>query len=98
MTLVQNHLQQSNGNKIIKITAMLFAVLLLHSCTLFKPVNTATGQKPDDFPTDITGPVTVDPNTGEHDELLEYYELYEKIKVPFINVFMRSPIEPSVMT
>lgn len=65
MTLVQNHLQQSNGNKIIKSTAMLFAVLLLHSCTLFKPVNTTTGQKPDDFPTDITGPVTVDPNTGE---------------------------------
>ena len=46
---------------------------------------------------DINSSESVDPNTGEHDELLEYYELYEKVKVPFINVFMRSPIEPSVM-
>jgi hypothetical protein len=46
---------------------------------------------------DIDSSESVNPETGEHDELLEYYELYEKIKVPFINVFMRSPIEPEIM-
>ena len=65
MTLVQNHLQQSNGNNVIKSTAILIAVLLLNSCSLFKPVSNTTGQQQEDFPTDITGPVTIDPNTGE---------------------------------
>ncbi len=31
---------------------------------------------------------------GENDELLEYFELYERIKVPFINVFYKAPLTP----
>ena len=46
---------------------------------------------------DINSSESVDPNTGEHDELLDYFELYEKVKVPFVNVFMRAPINPEVM-
>jgi hypothetical protein len=31
--------------------------------------------------------------TGERDELIEYYELYEKIKVKYMNVFYRKPLD-----
>ena len=31
--------------------------------------------------------------TGERDELIEYYELYEKIKIKYMNVFYRKPID-----
>tara|TARA_R100001594_G_scaffold97209_1_gene131406 strand:+ start:7539 stop:9860 length:2322 start_codon:yes stop_codon:yes gene_type:complete len=59
----------------------------------------STGDYKKDFSyKDIDSSESVDPNTGEHDELLEYFELYEKVKVPFVNVFMRAPINPEVMT
>ena len=46
---------------------------------------------------DISQSETVDIDAGENDELLEYYELYEKIKVKFMNVFYTIPPEPKVL-
>ena len=40
---------------------------------------------------DIGEAESVDPQTGESDSLLEYFELYEKIRVPYMNVFYRIP-------
>ena len=58
----------------------------------------STGDYKKDFTyKDVDSSEAVDPNTGEHDELLDYFELYEKIKVPYMNVFMRAPINPEVM-
>jgi hypothetical protein len=58
----------------------------------------STGDYKKDFTyKDVDSSEAVDPNTGEHDELLDYFELYEKIKVPYVNVFMRAPINPEVM-
>jgi hypothetical protein len=34
---------------------------------------------------------------GEHDDLVDYYELYEKVKIPFINVFYKVDPPPEVM-
>tara|TARA_R110002020_G_scaffold348971_2_gene562633 strand:+ start:3558 stop:5921 length:2364 start_codon:yes stop_codon:yes gene_type:complete len=31
--------------------------------------------------------------TGERDELIEYYELYEKVKIKYMNVFYRKPLD-----
>ena len=43
---------------------------------------------------DIGESESIDPSTGEHDKLIELYELYEKIKVEYVNVFYRIPLEP----
>ena len=40
---------------------------------------------------DIAGQESVDPEKGERDELLEFFEVYEKIKVPYVNVFYVKP-------
>lgn len=40
---------------------------------------------------DIGESESVDPVTGETDKLIELFELYEKVKVPFMNVFYRIP-------
>lgn len=58
----------------------------------------STGDFKKDFAyKDINSSESVDPNTGEHDELLEYFELYEKVKMPFINVFMRTTPNDEVL-
>jgi hypothetical protein len=41
--------------------------------------------------TDITSTYDSD---GKEDPLVEYYEMYEKIKVPFINIFYKVPPDP----
>jgi hypothetical protein len=46
---------------------------------------------------DISGSESVNPDSAETDELLEYYELFEKIKVKFLNVFYQIPPEPEVL-
>jgi hypothetical protein len=40
---------------------------------------------------DSSESITLD---GEHDELLELYEMYEKIKIPFVNVFYKEQLHP----
>jgi hypothetical protein len=49
------------------------------------------GDQKDILQTDINS--TYD-NEGKDDPLVEYFELYEKIKVPFINVFYQVPPDP----
>tara|TARA_X000001382_G_scaffold317_1_gene453 strand:- start:1704 stop:4007 length:2304 start_codon:yes stop_codon:yes gene_type:complete len=46
---------------------------------------------------DLNESESVDPESGEHDQLIEHFELYEKIKVPYMNMFYRIPPEPEVM-
>tara|TARA_R100000808_G_scaffold7763_1_gene22460 strand:+ start:8289 stop:10577 length:2289 start_codon:yes stop_codon:yes gene_type:complete len=45
-------------------------------------------------PKDITDSESVDPKTGDHDDLLELFEVYEKKKKEFINIFYRQTPEP----
>jgi len=40
---------------------------------------------------DITESESVDNDTGDHDEILEFFEMYEKVKIPYMNVFYRIP-------
>ena len=40
---------------------------------------------------DIGESESIDPDTGEHDSLIEFYEFYEKVKIPYMNVFYRIP-------
>jgi hypothetical protein len=40
---------------------------------------------------DIGESESIDPDTGEHDQLIEFYEFYEKVKIPYMNVFYRIP-------
>ena len=52
----------------------------------------ATGVYQKDFTyKDVPGGESVDPLTQEKDELLDFYEVYEKIKVSHMNVFYRIP-------
>lgn len=44
-----------------------------------------------DFYHDDTDILSIDPDDGREDVVQEYFELYEKIKVPFVNVFYRIP-------
>tara|TARA_R100000656_G_scaffold84031_1_gene61358 strand:+ start:1238 stop:3529 length:2292 start_codon:yes stop_codon:yes gene_type:complete len=44
-----------------------------------------------DFYSDDSDILAIDPKEGKEDVVQEYFELYEKIKVPFINVFYRIP-------
>tara|TARA_R110002020_G_scaffold130974_1_gene292846 strand:+ start:3242 stop:5533 length:2292 start_codon:yes stop_codon:yes gene_type:complete len=44
-----------------------------------------------DFYYDDTDILSIDPEDGKEDVVQEYFELYEKIKVPFVNVFYRIP-------
>ena len=44
------------------------------------------------LPEDVTLGVTLD---GEDDDLLDYYENYERIKVPYVTVFMQIPLAPA---
>ena len=43
---------------------------------------------------DINSNESIDSDTGEPGELIEYYEMYEKIKVPYKNVFYRQELPP----
>ena len=40
---------------------------------------------------DISGSESVDPEKGEDDRLLELFELYEKVQVPYVNIFYKVP-------
>ena len=40
---------------------------------------------------DIHESESIDPLTGEHDQLIECYEMYEKENIPYVNVFFRIP-------
>ena len=52
----------------------------------------STGSSQKDFGyKDISESETIDPKTGETDKLLEMFELYEKVKVPYVNMFFRVP-------
>ena len=45
-------------------------------------------------PKDITESESIDPKTGEMDDMLELFEVYEKKKVPFVNIFyVKQPSE-----
>ena len=44
-----------------------------------------------DFYYDDSDILAIDPEEGKEDVVQEYFELYEKIKVPFVNVFYRIP-------
>ena len=46
---------------------------------------------------DISESESIDPESGDHDTLLEFFELYEKVKVSYINMFYRVPPDPSVI-
>ena len=46
---------------------------------------------------DIGESESVDPNVGESDVLLELFELYEKIKISYMNVFYRQAPDPQVL-
>jgi len=46
---------------------------------------------------DISGAEAIDPQDAEADELIEYFELYEKIKVSYMNVFYQVPPDPKTM-
>ena len=43
---------------------------------------------------DIVSSESIDPDTSEHDDLIECYELYEKEKIPYVNLFYRIPPNP----
>jgi len=47
---------------------------------------------------DIDESESVDPNTGETDKLLEYFEVFEKHKVPYVNVFYKVPPNEQVIS
>tara|TARA_R100001594_G_scaffold123799_2_gene160422 strand:+ start:2902 stop:5193 length:2292 start_codon:yes stop_codon:yes gene_type:complete len=51
----------------------------------------ALDEEQHDFYYDDTDILAVDPEEGKEDVVQEYFELYEKIKVPFVNVFYRVP-------
>ena len=46
---------------------------------------------------DVSASEAVNPETGDNDELIEYFEMYEKIKVPFMNVFYRIPPDTKML-
>ena len=46
---------------------------------------------------DIHSSDTVDPKTGEHEELIDFYELYEKVRIAYMNVFYRTPPDQKVL-
>ena len=43
---------------------------------------------------DVNSNEAIDPDNGERDELIEFYEMYEKIKVAYVNVFYRQELPP----
>ena len=51
--------------------------------------NRSMTEEQHDFYHDDADILAVDPKDGSEDTVQEYFELYEKIKVPFINVFYR---------
>jgi len=46
---------------------------------------------------DISGAEAIDPKDGESDQLIEFFELYEKIKISYMNVFYQVPPDPKTM-
>ena len=46
---------------------------------------------------DITESETVDPKTGEEDKLIELFEVYEKDRIAYVNVFYRVPPDKEVL-
>jgi len=58
--------------------------------------STGNWQKDFDYK-DIDSTEAIDPETSEHDTLIEYYEMYEKIKIAYMNVFYRIPPDEKVL-
>jgi len=46
---------------------------------------------------DVGSSESLDPDSQENDELLDFYELYEKVKVAYMNVFYKLPPDPEVL-
>jgi len=46
---------------------------------------------------DIDATEAIDPETSAHDQLIEYYEMYEKTKIAYMNVFYRIPPDQEVL-
>ena len=46
---------------------------------------------------DVDNSESVNPKDGSYDELLEYYEMYEKMKIAYMNVFYRVPPDQKTM-
>ena len=46
---------------------------------------------------DIDSQESVDPEKGETDELIEFFEVFEKVKIPYINVFYVKPPDSAQM-
>ena len=46
---------------------------------------------------DISSSEAVDPKDGETDKLIEFFELYEKVKVSYMNVFYQIPPDPKTL-
>ena len=55
---------------------------------------TTDSNQKDILQTDLTYAYDIE---GKDEPLIEYYELYEKIKVPFVNVFYKVPPDPQQM-
>ena len=47
---------------------------------------------------DIFDQESIDPKKAEHDELLEFFEVYEKVQIAYVNVFYRKPPNEKQLT
>ena len=58
----------------------------------------STGNYQKDFDyKDIDSSEAIDPNNAEQGKLLEYFEMYEKEKIPYVNVFFKVPPDPKTI-
>ena len=46
---------------------------------------------------DIDESESINPDTGESDELIEFYEMYEKVKIAYMNIFYQQPVDEKVL-
>ncbi|QDP66943.1 MAG: putative portal protein [Prokaryotic dsDNA virus sp.] len=55
--------------------------------------NKDRGEEQVDFTYKDIGSESIDPDTGEKDDILELFELFEKIKIEYANVFYKIPVD-----
>jgi hypothetical protein len=55
------------------------------------------GKRKDFFYKEINESETAVINTGENDDFIEYFELYEKVKIKYMNVFHRKPLDKQAL-
>ena len=66
--------------------------------TEYQYTEKSTGVDQKDFSyKDIDESESIDPETGENDKLMEYFEVFEKHKVPYVNVFYKVPPKQAVL-